>query len=226
MDYFFLHLITGAGTFLFLIFEWTVVWCTVGCVFCAAVVFVYRLEKCHFLDVIGKSWEVVSPVLQCCRNVDLLFCFYFPMGNLGCLPQGKPALTELLYPTSGACWVCFFYCFHNSPNSDVDYGIFNMCTAVNACDCAWEYTDTVRVCTESWLREKNPCRTGELNLRWRRAVRCSTNWATSPPQGDTGFHFLQISPFQTMSIGYNGCLHNVIRFKFNSVTVNRVQQME
>ena len=45
----------------------------------------------------------------------LHFLFYFlqlycpngisPMGNSGCLPQGKPAVTELCYPTWGACWV-------------------------------------------------------------------------------------------------------------------------
>ena len=28
-----------------------------------------------------------------------------PIGNPGCLPQGKPAATELRYPTHCACWV-------------------------------------------------------------------------------------------------------------------------
>ena len=27
------------------------------------------------------------------------------MGNLDCLPQGKPGVTESCYPTYGACWV-------------------------------------------------------------------------------------------------------------------------
>ena len=28
-----------------------------------------------------------------------------PMGNSDCFPRGKPAATEPLYPTYGACWV-------------------------------------------------------------------------------------------------------------------------
>ena len=47
----------------------------------------------------------------------------------------------------------------------MDYGIFNMCTDVNACNCARECTDTIR---ESALKvdsgRKIPCRTEELNL--------------------------------------------------------------
>ena len=61
------------------------------------------------------------------------------------------------------CWVCL--CCHNPPNSDRDYRIFILCTDVNACDCTWGCTDTVR---ESALkvnsRRKFPCCTGELNL--------------------------------------------------------------
>ena len=53
----------------------------------------------------------------------------------------------------------------------MDYGIFNVRTDVNACDCTQECADTVR---ESALkvdsgRKKNPCRTGESNLRRQRA---------------------------------------------------------
>ena len=47
----------------------------------------------------------------------------------------------------------------------MDYGIFNVCTDVNACNCTWGCMDTVR---ESALKvdsgRKIPCRTGELNL--------------------------------------------------------------
>ena len=60
------------------------------------------------------------------------FFFYFlqlycpngisPIGNLCCLPRGKPAVTESCNPTYHACWV--FYCFCNPPNSDRD---FRMC---------------------------------------------------------------------------------------------------
>ena len=52
----------------------------------------------------------------------------------------------------------------------MDYGIFNVHTDVNACDCTRGCRDTA---TESALkvdsRRKIPCRTGESNLRQRRA---------------------------------------------------------
>ena len=64
---------------------------------------------------------------------------------------------------------CFKY-FHNPPNSDIDYGIFNVRTVVNTFDCTRGHTDTVR---ESALKvdsgRKIPCRSGESNLRQRRA---------------------------------------------------------
>ena len=63
-----------------------------------------------------------------------------------------------------------FQCFHNPPNPDMDYGIFNMRTGVNACDCTRWCTNTVR---ESALKtdfgRKVPCRTEESNLRQHRA---------------------------------------------------------
>ena len=76
------------------------------------------------------------------------------MGNSSCLPRGKPAVTKWRYPTNGACWV--FQCFHNPPNSDMDYGIFNVCTDVSVYDCArGVYGHRKRVCAESRLWEKN-----------------------------------------------------------------------
>ena len=63
-----------------------------------------------------------------------------------------------------------FYCFHNSTNSDMDYGILNVRTDVTACVCARGCTDTVK---ESALKvdsgRKIPRCTGESNLRRRRA---------------------------------------------------------
>ena len=97
----------------------------------------------------------------------LLFTFYncfvpigfFPWEYLGCLPRGQPAATEARYPTYGTCWV--FQCFHNPPNSDMDYGTFHVQTNVNAWDCTCGCTDTVR---ESALKvdsgRKIPRRTG------------------------------------------------------------------
>ena len=61
--------------------------------------------------------------------------------------------------------------FHTSSNSDLDYSpIFNVRTDVNACDCTRVCTDTFR---EFALKvdsgRKIPCRTGQSNLRQRRA---------------------------------------------------------
>ena len=112
------------------------------------------------------------PMFISCFSCSVYFTFYnctvqmgfLPWKNLGCFPWGKPAATESRYPTYCACWV--FQCFHNPPNSGMDYRIFNMGSDVNACDCTWGCTDTVR---ESALKvdsgRKIPCRTEESNLR-------------------------------------------------------------
>ena len=93
---------------------------------------------------------------------------FFPWEIWGCFPRGKPTPTEWRYPTYGACWV--FRCLYNPLNSDMDHGIFDVRTDVNACNCTQGYTDIV---TESALKvdsgRKIPCRTGESNLRQRRA---------------------------------------------------------
>ena len=94
-----------------------------------------------------------------------LFCpnWISPIGYWGCLPRGKPDATESRYLTYGACWV--FKCFYNPPKSDMDCGIFNVRTNVNACDCTQGCTDIAR---ESALKvdsgRKIPCRTGGSNL--------------------------------------------------------------
>ena len=95
----------------------------------------------------------------------MLFKWDFSRGEIRVAsPRGKPAATESGYPTYGACWM--FLCLHNPPNSDMDYGIFNVRTDVNACDCARGCTNTIR---ESALKDnsgrKIPGRTGESNLR-------------------------------------------------------------
>ena len=78
-----------------------------------------------------------------------------PMGNSGCLPKRKPAATELCYPTYSACWE--FKHFHDPLNSDVDYGIFNVCRDVNACNyCSWGCTLFLRKSALKVDWEKNP----------------------------------------------------------------------
>ena len=67
------------------------------------------------------------------------------MGNSGCFPQGKPAVTVML--PSLRCML----------KSDMDHRISNMRADVNECYCTQGCTDTCkRVCTRSWLWEKNP----------------------------------------------------------------------
>ena len=107
-----------------------------------------------------------------------MFVFYFilqrycpteisPMGNLGCFPWGKPAVTVAL-PAYGACWV--FCCFHNPLKSDTDHRIFNVHTDVNGCRCTHGCTDALR---EFALKvdsgRKIPCRNGESHLPQRHA---------------------------------------------------------
>ena len=66
------------------------------------------------------------------------------------------------------------------------FGIFNVCTDVNACDCTWRlYGHRKRVCTESWLWEKNPLPYQGLEpvsvLHLGFSVGCSTNLAVTAP---------------------------------------------
>ena len=64
----------------------------------------------------------------------------------------------------------------------MDYRIFNMCTNVNAHDCAHGCVDMIRVCTESRLWEKNPLpHQRNQTCISSVVVWCSTNWATAPP---------------------------------------------
>ena len=62
-----------------------------------------------------------------------------------------------------------FECFHNPPNSDMDYRIFNVSTNVSAFDCTRGVRTHVR---DSALKvdsgRKISCRTGESNMRQRR----------------------------------------------------------
>ena len=86
-----------------------------------------------------------------------------PMGKFGSFPGGEPA--AMSHATQPAVHAWSFLCFHNPPNSDMDYQIFNICKDVNACLCTWGCMDTVK---ESALKvdsgRKIPCRTGGLNL--------------------------------------------------------------
>ena len=53
---------------------------------------------------------VVSFLQPCCPNG------ISPMGNLGCFPQGKPAVTEFHDPTYGACGCFSVSIIHQTPS--------------------------------------------------------------------------------------------------------------
>ena len=109
-------------------------------------------------------------------SISFLFTFYKCIVPMGFLPWeirgtfiGESQLRQrrATQPTVQAGCLSFF---RNPPNSNMGYGIFNMLSDVNACDCNRGLTDTVR---ESALKvdsgRKIPRRTGESNLRRRRA---------------------------------------------------------
>ena len=95
---------------------------------------------------------------------------------MGFLPweiRGKPAATESRYPTCCACRVS--ECFHNPPNSDMGYGIFNVRTDANTCDCARGCTDTVRESALKSDSEKSLSSPGNRTCVGGVPVRCSAN---------------------------------------------------
>ena len=80
----------------------------------------------------------------------------------------------------------------------MDYGIFNVRTDVNACDCTQGFTDTVRESALIFdLGEKSLAAPGNRTCVGNVPVRCSTNWSTSPPLGTAQLFRLNISFFCT-----------------------------
>ena len=115
-----------------------------------------RTPGLHYLVVFRSAQQAVfcrklcvtvktrSTVLSTNKILLQLYCpnGISPMGNSGCFPWEKPAMTESRYSTYCACWV--FQCFYNPPNSDMDYRIFNLCSDVYACNHKRGCTDTIR----------------------------------------------------------------------------------
>ena len=124
-----------------------------------------------------KSQVKVNSVL---RYTSLFFCWQLyclvgisSTGNSSCFPLGKPAETESRYPTYGTGLVFYF----------MDYEIFNVRMNINACDCTWGCTaHRKRVCTASWLWEKNPFpHRGNRSDISGVTVQRSASWTISPP---------------------------------------------
>ena len=89
----------------------------------------------------------------------------FSFGKFGLLFPGESQVRQsrATQPTVHAG------CFHNPPNSDVNYRIFNVRTDVNACDWTGGVRTLVRECAlKVDSGRKIPRRTGESNLRQRR----------------------------------------------------------
>ena len=60
------------------------------------------------LDLIWTFFFLIIIIYYLLLLLLLLLQLYYPIGispieNLGCFPRGKPAVTELRYPTYGAC---------------------------------------------------------------------------------------------------------------------------
>ena len=99
----------------------------------------------------------------------------FSHGKFGLLFPEKASCDRVALPHLGC--MLGVLCFHNPSNSDMDYGIFNVRTDVNAYDCARGCLDTVR---ESALEVDSG-----RKIRWRTQgnrtcvdsvpVRCCTN---------------------------------------------------
>ena len=64
---------------------------------------------------------------------DLETVFFFFLKNLfyDFIVPWKSQLQQFCHPTHSACWV--YQCFHNPPNSDMDYGILNVHNVVFFC---------------------------------------------------------------------------------------------
>ena len=115
------------------------------------------LQKFRGLTWVGSSSRIFFLQLDCPTGIS-------PMGNSGCYPRGKPAATESRYPTYGAC--CVFLCFHNPPNADMDNGIFNVRTGLNACDrTRGVYRHRIESALKADDGRKIPCRIRESDLR-------------------------------------------------------------
>ena len=88
------------------------------------------------------------------KNTTVLSQWDFPHGKFGLLPPGKASCDRIALPKL-LCMLGVLV-FHNPPNSDMDYRIFNVRTDVNACVCTQGCTDTrKRVCNERSLWVKN-----------------------------------------------------------------------
>ena len=81
------------------------------------------------------------------------------------LSAGKAICDRVTLPIL-RCMLGVFSVSKIPPNSDVDYGIFNVHTDVNACDCKMGCTGTASLKVD--FGRKIPFRTRESNLRQRR----------------------------------------------------------
>ena len=137
-----------------------------------------------------------------------------PIGNRVVLPgESQLRQSRATQPTYGACWV--FKCFHNPPNSDMDYRIFNVHMEANACGCT---RDTVR---ESALKVDSgrniPCRTGESNLRQRRAGPMFYQMSYIPARRTKDLpHRTETSSISLRSRGHRFCFYFVLKLIYSA----------
>ena len=93
---------------------------------------------------------------------------FLPWEKFGLSSPGKASCDTVALPNP-RCMLGVL-CFHNPPNSGVNYGIFKVSRCNKACDCTRGCKDTVREpAPKVDSGRKILCRTGESNLRQRRA---------------------------------------------------------
>ena len=122
----------------------------------------------------------------------VFFQWNFSHGKFGFPSPGESQLRQCCATQPRVHTWCFSVSVIHRPNSDMDYGNFNVPSDENACDCARGCTDTVR---ESALKvdwgggDPQPHRGNEPPSAACRSD-ALTNWATSPPHtSDFGLIF-------------------------------------
>ena len=115
-----------------------------------------RWENCTTFRYASR-WSDSYSCCCCCFSLLLLFFLLTWVVFLGKAQQPQ----EQRYPFLRVCAV--FLCVKTMVRLPV-FWIFNMCTDVDACNCTWGmYWHHKRVCTESWLWDKNLSPTSTLH---------------------------------------------------------------
>ena len=135
----------------------------------------------------------------------------FSHGKFGLPSPGKASWNRVALPNL-RCMLGVY--FPNPPNSDMDYGIFNVHTDVNACDCTRGCTDILRgYALKIDSTRIILCRTEESNLRRRLAgsMLYQLNYIPAP-------YGAASNSFQRNWIIFTTMVHDLAAFRTSPVT--------